>query len=101
MNNFEKLGLNEQIIQAITELGFENPTPVQEQAIPQLITQPKDFIGLAQTGTGKTAAYVLPILNKIIHTENRHLNTLIIAWRSNSNRTVIGSNPFGSTFQSR
>src|SRR5688500_244070 len=59
-------------------MGIRTPTPIQERAIPVIIQQ-KDLIACAQTGTGKTAAYLLPILNKIIHTENRHLNTLIIA----------------------
>ncbi len=59
-------------------MGFNTPTPIQEQAIP-IILQKRDLIGCAQTGTGKTAAYLLPILNKIIHAEKRHLNTLIIA----------------------
>ena len=59
-------------------MGIRTPTPIQEKAIPVIIQQ-KDLIACAQTGTGKTAAYLLPILNKIIHTEKRHLNTLIIA----------------------
>ena len=59
-------------------MGIRIPTPIQEQAIP-VILQQKDLIACAQTGTGKTAAYLLPILNRIIHTEKRHLNTLIIA----------------------
>jgi superfamily II DNA/RNA helicase len=59
-------------------MGFDKPTPIQEKTIP-LILDNKDLIACAQTGTGKTAAYILPILNKLIRTENRHLNTLIIA----------------------
>jgi superfamily II DNA/RNA helicase len=59
-------------------MGIRIPTPIQEQAIP-VVLQQKDLIACAQTGTGKTAAYLLPILNRIIHTEKRHLNTLIIA----------------------
>ena len=59
-------------------MGYNTPTPIQEQAIP-VILEGRDLIGCAQTGTGKTAAYLLPILNKIIHAEKRHLNTLIIA----------------------
>lgn len=59
-------------------MGIRTPTPIQEKSIP-IILQKKDLIACAQTGTGKTAAYLLPILNKIIHTEKRHLNTLIIA----------------------
>ena len=59
-------------------MGYSKPTPIQEQAIP-VILQNKDIIACAQTGTGKTAAYILPVLHKIIHTDHRHLNTLIIA----------------------
>jgi ATP-dependent RNA helicase RhlE len=59
-------------------MGYDKPTPIQQQTIP-LILQNKDLVACAQTGTGKTAAYILPILHKIIHTENRHLNTLVIA----------------------
>lgn len=59
-------------------MGYEKPTPIQEQAIP-LILKKHDLIACAQTGTGKTAAYLLPILNNIIHSDHRHLNTLVIA----------------------
>lgn len=59
-------------------MGFSKPTPIQEQAIP-IILQNKDLIACAQTGTGKTAAYILPLLHKIIHAEKRHLNTLILS----------------------
>lgn len=59
-------------------MGYTKPTPVQEKTIP-VILENNDIIACAQTGTGKTAAYILPILNKIIHSETRHLNTLVIA----------------------
>lgn len=59
-------------------MGFRNATPIQEQAIP-LILEKKDLIACAQTGTGKTGAYLLPIMNMISHTEERHNNTLILA----------------------
>ena len=59
-------------------MGFNKPTPIQEQAIP-IVLDNKDIIACAQTGTGKTAAYILPILNKLVRTEHRHLNTLVIA----------------------
>src|SRR5688572_22101849 len=58
-------------------MGFINPTPIQQQAIP-LILEGHDIIACAQTGTGKTAAYILPTLNKIMRSEKRHLNTLIL-----------------------
>ena len=62
---FEDLGLSEDILQALTNKGFKVPTPVQAQTIPLLLNGDKDIIGQAQTGTGKTAAFGLPILEKI------------------------------------
>jgi ATP-dependent RNA helicase DeaD len=77
MNAFEALGLNEQLVQAVTEMGFETPTPIQEKAIPVLLSGTTDFVGLAQTGTGKTAAFGLPLLH-LIDTTQRHPQALII-----------------------
>ena len=65
-------------MEGIRSMGFENPTPIQQQAIP-VIMQKHDLIACAQTGTGKTAAYVLPVINNILHTRHRHFNTLILA----------------------
>lgn len=62
MNPFQELGLVPELVQAVTELGFENPTEIQEQSIPALVADEVDMIGLAQTGTGKTAAFGLPLL---------------------------------------
>ena len=62
MISFNELGVGEKALKAIDELGFEQPTPVQEKAIPVLLSDEKDFIGLAQTGTGKTAAFGLPLI---------------------------------------
>lgn len=64
MKTFEELGVCEDIRRAISELGFENPMPVQEEVIPYLLGNKNDVIALAQTGTGKTAAYGLPVLQK-------------------------------------
>jgi len=75
---FHDFNLDEKLIEGLQSMGFNTPTPIQEQAIP-IVLEGKDLIACAQTGTGKTAAYLLPILNKIIHAEKRHLNTLIIA----------------------
>lgn len=74
---FEDLGLNEQILSSIAELGFETPTPIQEKAIPVLISGEKDFIGLAQTGTGKTAAFGLPLL-QLIDVKEKYPQALIV-----------------------
>ncbi|MDY4810799.1 MAG: DEAD/DEAH box helicase [Muribaculaceae bacterium] len=62
---FEELGVSEPLRKAIEELGFENPMPVQERVIPHLLTQEGDVVALAQTGTGKTAAFGLPVLQRI------------------------------------
>lgn len=68
MNNFSKLGLSASVLEVLDTMGFHNPTPIQSQAIPQLIANnPTDFIGLAQTGTGKTAAFGLPLIDLIDH----------------------------------
>lgn len=65
MTTFESLGLQEPILKGITDLGFVSPTPIQEQAIPVLLGGDRDFVGLAQTGTGKTAAFGLPLLQQL------------------------------------
>lgn len=65
MKTFEELGVNEEIRKAIDELGFVHPMPVQEEVIPYLLGNKNDVIALAQTGTGKTAAYGLPLLQKV------------------------------------
>lgn len=65
VNTFQELGLNSEIIKAITELGFEKPTAVQDRIIPTILNDKGDIVCLAQTGTGKTAAFGLPTLNKI------------------------------------
>jgi ATP-dependent RNA helicase DeaD len=78
MNNFEELNLNENLISAITELGFEKPTPIQELVIPVLLDSDRDLVGLAQTGTGKTAAFGLPMLQKV-DTKTKHTQGLILS----------------------
>lgn len=65
MITFEELGLDEQLVKATNDLGYVNPTAIQEKAIPALLGGTKDLIGLAQTGTGKTAAFGLPLLQMI------------------------------------
>ncbi|MFZ9848506.1 MAG: DEAD/DEAH box helicase [Flavobacteriales bacterium] len=78
MTNFTELGLSAPLLKALTEMGIETPTPIQEQAIPILIGEPRNFIGLAQTGTGKTAAFGLPLL-EVLKPELRHTQALILA----------------------
>lgn len=65
MHPFQELGISEHLVKGIEELGFEKPTEIQEQAIPELVGGERDFVGLAQTGTGKTAAFGLPMLSNI------------------------------------
>jgi len=74
---FTELNLSDQLLEAISYMGFETATPIQEQSIP-IILKGQDIIACAQTGTGKTAAFVLPILNKLVGKEDSHVNTLII-----------------------
>ena len=62
---FEELGLKSEVLKSLKELGFEAPTPIQQEAIPHLLGEKSDFVGLAQTGTGKTAAYGLPLVSKV------------------------------------
>jgi len=77
MITFGELGLNENLLEAVTDLGFEQPTTIQEKAIPILLSGTKDFIGLAQTGTGKTAAFVLPLL-QLIGENERYPQALVV-----------------------
>ena len=65
MKTFQELGICDKILKAITELGYENPMPVQEQVIPHLLNEETDLVALAQTGTGKTAAFGLPVIQRI------------------------------------
>lgn len=65
MDSFKQLGLSTEILSAIEDLGFETPSKIQQKAIPFLVAGGRDFIGLAQTGTGKTAAFGLPLLERI------------------------------------
>jgi ATP-dependent RNA helicase RhlE len=75
---FKDFNFDSRLLEGLDSMGFDTPTPIQQQTIP-LILQNKDVIACAQTGTGKTAAYLLPIINRIINTEHRHLNAMIIA----------------------
>jgi superfamily II DNA/RNA helicase len=76
--NFRDFEFESSLQEGLDAMGFEKPTPIQEQAIP-IILQGHDLIACAQTGTGKTAAYVLPVIHRIAQSDHSHLNTLIIA----------------------
>jgi len=75
--NFSDLGINEKVLKAINGLGFTKPTPIQAQSIPVLLAGKRDYIGLAQTGTGKTAAFGLPLIHSI-DTFNKDAQVLIL-----------------------
>ena len=75
---FKELGLNKDIIKALTDLGYENPTEIQEKAIPQVIASKQDLKAFAQTGTGKTAAFSLPIL-ELIDANNSDTQAVILS----------------------
>lgn len=82
MSTFKELGLSQEILATLTANGFEKPTPIQTQAIP-LVLQGRDLIGLAQTGTGKTAAFGLPMIEKLQadgkRPDPRNIRALILA----------------------
>jgi ATP-dependent RNA helicase RhlE len=77
-STFEIFKINKQLLQAVEEAGYTKPTPIQEQAIP-LALAGHDVLGIAQTGTGKTAAYVLPVLMKVKYAQGMHPRALILA----------------------
>ena len=77
MTTFSSLGVSNSLLKALPELGIETPTEIQQKAIPLLTGNKKDFIGLAQTGTGKTAAFGLPLLDAI-DTDKKHTQALVI-----------------------
>ena len=78
MKSFADLGLSKGLVESVQLLGFETPTPIQEQAIPVLLTGNRDFVGLAQTGTGKTAAFGLPLLD-LVDDKSNDTQALVLA----------------------
>jgi ATP-dependent RNA helicase DeaD len=78
MMNFEIQGLNPEILNAIKDIGFETPMPVQERVIPVMLESERDIIALAQTGTGKTAAFGLPLINKVDASKSEGVQVLIL-----------------------
>ncbi|HDS02089.1 MAG TPA: DEAD/DEAH box helicase [Firmicutes bacterium] len=78
MNTFNQFGLSEETLEAVRLKGFEEPTPIQHKVIPALLKGGRDIIGQAQTGTGKTAAFALPLIEKL-NEESEHVRALILA----------------------
>ena len=78
MNKFQELGLNSSILKAIEDMGFESPSEVQEKTIPILLDEETDMVALAQTGTGKTAAFGFPLIQKI-DPKSKHTQALILS----------------------
>lgn len=78
MNEFSALGLSQPLVDAIEELGFVQPTPIQSKAIPQLLNNDTDLVGLAQTGTGKTAAFGLPLV-ELVDPSEKHTQAIVLA----------------------
>jgi ATP-dependent RNA helicase RhlE len=77
MTTFEGFGIGKSILKALDEIGFTTPTPIQEQAIP-VIKSGMDILGIAQTGTGKTAAYVIPLLMKLVKAEGKEPRAIVL-----------------------
>ncbi|TFH26260.1 MAG: DEAD/DEAH box helicase [Bacteroidia bacterium] len=78
---FKELGLSKDMLRAVTKLGFETPSEIQEKAIPILAEGKEDFVGLAQTGTGKTAAYGLPLIQHTNFDDNNTQGLVICPTR--------------------
>lgn len=89
MTTFKDLNLTKQLVNALSDIGFENPTPIQEKAFP-VIMSGKDVVGIAQTGTGKTFSYLLPILRQITFSEQRQPRVLIVVPTRELVQQVVG-----------
>ena len=77
MTNFKDIGVNKELLKSILEMGFKTPTPIQKESIPYLLTSRQDLISLAQTGTGKTAAFGLPIIQQI-DPKIKHVQAIVL-----------------------
>jgi ATP-dependent RNA helicase DeaD len=75
--NFKLLGLRDELVKATESLGFQSPMPIQQKAMPVLLSGEKDFVGLAQTGTGKTGAFGLPLI-QLIDSNKSHTQGIVI-----------------------
>ena len=78
MTSFEQLGLSDEVLKALADLGFSQPTEIQKQTIPTLLFENRDFIGLANTGTGKTAAFGIPLIERL-NTDDPFTQALVLA----------------------
>ena len=92
---FLELGLREELIRAVTEMGFETPMPIQEQTIPALLANETDFVGLAQTGTGKTGAFGLPLLQRLDASQKAPQGIILCPTRELCMQTVQELRQFG------
>ena len=95
MTQFSDLGLNKNTLATLDGLGYENPTEIQEKAIPVLLDSNRDFVGLAQTGTGKTAAFLLPLEEKLDSNSNK-IQTLVLSPTRELANQIYGE--FGKLF---
>jgi len=95
LTTFSELGLSAPISKALDELGFTSPTEIQKQAIPLLSGQTCDFIGLAQTGTGKTAAFGLPLLQNLDYSDSRIQSLILAPTRELAQQIAVGLQDFG------
>jgi len=77
LNGFKNAGIDPLLIRGIMEMGFEKPMPIQEKVIPVILEQDRDVVGLAQTGTGKTAAFGLPLIQKT-DKKNKNIQTVVL-----------------------
>ncbi|MCP4522374.1 MAG: DEAD/DEAH box helicase [Cytophagales bacterium] len=99
MNPFETLGISQPIVKALEGLGFQKPTPIQEEAIPYLLEENSDFVGLAQTGTGKTAAFGLPVIEHVDRTLHRPQALILSPTRELANQIATDLENFSKYVQ--
>ena len=90
MKTFEELGVSPEIRRAIEEMGYEQPMPVQEEVIPYLLGENNDVVALAQTGTGKTAAFGLPLIQKLKNLDKDERKLIYLRYFSEKTQTQVG-----------
>jgi len=95
--SFEQFSLDSRLVKGVKGMGYEDPTPIQEQAIPVVLSN-RDVMGIAQTGTGKTAAFVLPILHRLTRGPRHRVRALIVSpTRELAEQTIRPSASWAST----